>query len=228
MLPILVNERDFELTVIKKAIQFVSFKFGDTQLLDIMNFLGGATSLDSFFQADKTKETKGVFHYDCPEKMNNKEFPSYDTFFSILRNSNPLAKDYNDFQNLVKPCLTAEQAVAKLRKDRIPPTGVENYSYLQSVWEKNNMQNFSDFLKWYNNEDFVPTLEAMQKMIEFYHNKGIDMLKLGSRLPNLANFCLHKSTDSKFIPLQSRIKICLKRYEKIWLAVLLLSLHVKL
>ena len=37
-------------------------------------------------------------------------------------------------------------------------------------------------------------------MIEFYHNKGIDMLKLGCTLPNLANICLHKSTDSKFYP----------------------------
>ena len=47
-LPILINGRNLEPTVIKKANQFVSFKFGDVQLLDIMNFLGGATSLDSF------------------------------------------------------------------------------------------------------------------------------------------------------------------------------------
>ena len=40
LLPILVNERDIERTVIKKANQFVSFKFGDIQLLDIMNFVG--------------------------------------------------------------------------------------------------------------------------------------------------------------------------------------------
>ena len=40
----------------------------------------------------------------------------------------------------------------------------------------------------------------MQKMIEFYHEKEIDMLKLGCTLPNLANICLHKSTDSKFYP----------------------------
>ena len=73
--------------------------------------------------------------------------------------------------------------------DRIFPTDAEKYSYLQSVWENKNMQYFSDFLKWYNNEDVVPTLEAMQKMIEFYHNKGIDMLKLGYTLPNLANIC---------------------------------------
>ena len=60
--------------------------------------------------------------------MNNKELPSYDSFFSILRNSNSLEKEYNDFQNLVNSVLTTEQAVAKLRLDRIPPTGAENYS----------------------------------------------------------------------------------------------------
>ena len=84
--------------------------------------------------------------------------------------------------------------------DRIPPTGAENYSYLQSIWENQNMQYFSDFLKCSNNKDVVPTLEAMQKMIEFYHNKGIDMLKLGCILPSLAKSCLHKSTDSNFSP----------------------------
>ena len=84
LLPILVSDRDIEPTVIKKANKFVSFKFGDIQLVDIMNFLGGATSLDSFLKAYKTKETKVFFTYewlDCPKKMNNKELPPYDSFF---------------------------------------------------------------------------------------------------------------------------------------------------
>ena len=51
LLPILLNERQIEPAVIKKANQFVSFKFGDVQLLDIMKLLGGATSLDSFLKA---------------------------------------------------------------------------------------------------------------------------------------------------------------------------------
>ena len=59
---------------------------------------------------------------------------------------------------------------------------------------------FKDFLKWYNNKDVVPNLEAMQKMIQFYHNKEIDKLKLGCTLPNLENICLHKSTNYKFYP----------------------------
>ena len=61
LLSILVNERDIEPTVIKKANQFVSFKFGDIQLLDIMNFLGGATSLDSFLKLTRPKRQRVSF-----------------------------------------------------------------------------------------------------------------------------------------------------------------------
>ena len=62
------------------------------------------------------------------------------------------------------------------------------------------MIQFKEFLRWYNNKDVVPTLEASQKMIDFYHNKDIDMLKLGCTLPKLANICLHKSTGAKMYP----------------------------
>ena len=41
----------------------------------------------------------------------------------------------------------------------------------------------------------------MQKMIAFYHDKDIGMLKAGCTLPNLAIIYLHKSTDAKFDPL---------------------------
>ena len=58
LVPILVNGRDIEPTVIEKANQVILFKFGDIQLLGITNFLGGATSLDSFLAAYKSLETK--------------------------------------------------------------------------------------------------------------------------------------------------------------------------
>ena len=51
----------------------------------------------------------------------------------------------------------------------------------------------------------------MQKMIDFDHNKGIDMLKLGCRLSKLANICLHKSTDSKFYPFTESDKDLLEK-----------------
>ena len=105
LLPILINQRIMEPFVIEKAIQFVSFKIGDLQLLDIMQIPGGATSLDSFPKAYKTSKTKGFFpheKFDCPQSVNKSELPPYDAFFSKCLNVNPLEKDYSD-SNRFKP-----------------------------------------------------------------------------------------------------------------------------
>ena len=113
--------------------------------------------------------------------------------------------------------------------DRILPTAAEKFSYLQSVWVSEGMKSFEDFLMWYNNKDDVPTLEAMQKMIEFYHQKEIGILKLGCTLPSLANSCLHKSQQNRCFTLLPRAtKTCWRSFAKICLVVPALSLHAKL
>ena len=148
LLPILINERNMEPIVIKKANHIVSFKFGGVQLLDLRNFFGGATSLDSFLKAYKTAETKGFFQYewfDCPQKMNNSELPPYDAFFSKLRNKNPLEKDYRDYQNLLGSGLKTEEALSKMKLSKPPPSGEENYEYLLDIWNHENMCTFKDF-----------------------------------------------------------------------------------
>ena len=79
-LPLLVIERMIELKVVKKTNQFVSFKFGDVQQLDILNFLRGAASLDSYLKAYVTPETKKYFPnewVDDPEKLNNTQLTPY-------------------------------------------------------------------------------------------------------------------------------------------------------
>ena len=91
------------------------------------------------------------------------------------------------------------------------PTGIENYQYPQQIWKQEQMSSFKDFLRWYNKKDVVPTLEAVQKMIGFYDDKDIDMLKLGCTLPNLANNCLHKSTDAKLYPITEGDKELLEK-----------------
>ena len=118
LLPMLVNERDIEHTLIKKANQFISFMFVDIQLLDIMNFLGGATRLDSFLKAYKTPKTIGFFPYewfDHPDKVQSTELPPDDAFYSKLRSCNPREAKYTDYVNLLKSGLTTEQAVVKLK-----------------------------------------------------------------------------------------------------------------
>ena len=133
--------------------------------------------------------------------MQNKEIPAYDAFYSKLRSCNPLEAEYTDYVNPLKSGLTREQAVVELKLSTPPSTGIENCQYLQQTWKQEQMSSFKDFLRWYNNRDVVSILDAMQKLIAFYHDKDIDMLKLGCTLLNLANICLHKSTDAKFYPL---------------------------
>ena len=45
-----------------------------------------------------------------------------------------------------------------------------------------------------------PGSKAKNYSDSVYHKKVIDMLKLGCTLPNLADVCLHKSTNYKFYP----------------------------
>ena len=73
------------------------------------------------------------------------------------------------------------------------------------------MCNFKDFLRRYNNKDVFPTLEALKKCLFFYHKRGVDMLKLGCTLPNLAIFCLHKSTSAKFYPFNETVNDLLQK-----------------
>ena len=53
LLPILITEEDIEPTVIMKTNPFILLKFGYVQLLDIMNILGGATSVDTLLKVYK-------------------------------------------------------------------------------------------------------------------------------------------------------------------------------
>ena len=203
LIPHLLNDKAITPTVIKKTNQFISFKFGDIQFLDIVNFLGGATTLDSFLKAYQSKETKGYFPYewfDSPSKLDCSHLPPYDSFFSKLKNLNPLEKDFTQFEKLIQSGKEQSVVLREMGLKKKPRTGIENYALLEDLWKMEKMKTFRDFLRWYNNKDVVPTLKAMVKMMEFYHGQKVDMLKLGCTPPNLANICLHKSMDRKFYP----------------------------
>ena len=100
----------------------------------------------------------------------------------------------------MKKGLTTEQAVVKLKLSTPPLLGLKTISNCNKYGNKNKSAPSKAFLCWYNNEDFVPILEAMQKMSVFYRDKDVDMVKFCCTLPNLANNCLHKSTDANFYP----------------------------
>ena len=177
----LLIERNVVPKVIRTGNKYIGMNFLGLQFLDILNFLGGATTLDNFLKAYGASEEKGFFPYewfDSAEKMNESQLPPIESFWSKLKNHNVLTVDYDKFMDCKKRGIEEKEALKKLKLNTVPKNKEENYRKLQNIWEKENMNTFRDFLKWYNNKDVVPTLDAMIKMIQFYHSKQIDMLKL--------------------------------------------------
>ena len=175
-----------------------------------MSFLDGATSFDLFLQASKVKETEGLISYELfvsPENLNSQDCPSY---------SNALEKAYADFENLFKSDLSTKLKLSEIKTKNISPSDTQNYLYLFSIWAIEQRQSFWNFLKWYFNTEFVPTLYSMLKILEIYHDKGIDTLMLVGTFPNSTNICWHKATNFKYFPFTGTDTYFLQKYGKIW------------
>ena len=126
LIPLFVNEREIEPTVIKKTNQNIYFKYKNLLFLDIINFLGSANSLDSFLKANNTSKSKGFLPdewSDSHEKLTYPTLPPYNEFFSRLRNCKPLDKAHSDYQSFVNSGWSSEEAEKKLRVSSILPTG---------------------------------------------------------------------------------------------------------
>ena len=117
--------------------------------------------MDSFLKAYRASETKGIFPYEWfynPDKTDLPKLPPYEAFFSELRNNNALEKDFIDYEKLRKSEFDEQQALKKLQIKTGPPSGLDNYNYLQKTWNKNGMTVCKDFSNFYSNKDVVPTL----------------------------------------------------------------------
>ena len=116
-MPYFVRDKKQE-TSVTKANDFISFKFGDVQFLDIMKFLGGATTLDSFLKFHKASKTKKFLPYgwlDNPEKLGFRGLPPCEAIFSKFRNNKPLDKHFTEDSKLRKIGLDEQQALKKLQ-----------------------------------------------------------------------------------------------------------------
>jgi hypothetical protein len=138
------------------------------KFLDVMNFLAAGVSLDKWLKAYKCSMTKGFFPYEWLD--------SYD-------------KLYQDHLP------SYEEWYSSLKGQNI---SIEDYEYCKDVWIKNNMKTMKDFLRWYNNCDVIPMVDAINKMFIFYRDKDLDMFKDAISLPGLAYKMLLSCTKDKF------------------------------
>ena len=101
----LLIEKNVVPKVIRTGNKYIGMNFLGLQFLDILNFLGGATTLDNFLKAYEASEEKGFFPYewfDSAEKMNESQLPPIESFWSKLKNHNVLSVDYDKFMNCKK------------------------------------------------------------------------------------------------------------------------------
>ena len=63
---------------------------------------------------------------------------------------------------------------------------LDEYARCQRLFKEKGMRTFADWLRYYNDLDVAPGLEALEKTRNFYTEKGIDMLKAAVSLPGVS------------------------------------------
>ncbi|KAI8495466.1 hypothetical protein Bbelb_269210 [Branchiostoma belcheri] len=162
----LLHTQQENLRPIKKDNNFMSIETDHLKFLDLINYVAPGFSYSHLLKAYECRETKGFFPYEWMDDLNKLE------------------------QTSLPP---ADAFYSKLDGTHISP---EDYVSCQKVWEERGMKTMKDFLIWYNNKDVVPMLEAIQKMVDFYRDLGIDMLKDGISVPGLTLKYLFMNLES--------------------------------
>jgi hypothetical protein len=146
------------------------------RFLDMMNYLTPGTSYAKYLQTFEASSQKGFFPYDY---INNLD--------KLSETSLP---PHDAFENYL-----TKKNISK-----------EEYEYCQQVWDQEKMSTMRDFLKWYNNLDVLPFLEAIEKQVSIYRKKEIDMFKDAVSIPGIAvEWMFHVLDSERFnIPLINR------------------------
>jgi hypothetical protein len=150
--------------IVKKNNCYSCISNGELKFIDVMNFLSPGTSYSRFLKAFDVTETKGFFPYEYftdVSKLSEKSLP-------------PLGQAW--WSTLKGKCLL-DDGVHSIQ---------ENYKWLQKVWEEEGMNCFEDFLRWYNNLDVGPFVEALVRLSTFYFEKGVDLFKDVISLPGVS------------------------------------------
>ena len=127
------------------------------RFLNIINYLGPGTSYEKWVKAYVYKSVKSWFPYQW-----------FDTPEKL------------DFLGLPE----YEEWYSKLKGEYLLTR--EEWEACQWVFKEKGMRTFADWLRYYNNLDVAPGLEAVEKMRNFYTEKGIDILKDVVSIPGVS------------------------------------------
>ncbi|XP_069106330.1 uncharacterized protein [Argopecten irradians] len=195
------NELDNQSFVVKKCNQYMCISTESFKFIDISNFLAAGSSYDQFIKAYHPGAVrKGYFCYDFfdnPDKLELPHLPAYDAFYSELKQCNVLEAERIAYENFMKDGIPEREALQKLGLKTPPKNGRDKYSELEKLWVDENMSTFKDYLIYYNNLDVQPFRDAVQKLLEYYHQQNVDVFKTCISVPGVARTLLFRSIQGK-------------------------------
>ena len=127
------------------------------RFLDIINYLGPGVSYDKWIKAYGCKAPKSWLPYEWFDRPEKLDYPEL--------------PDYPHWYSKLKNEFTLKLSEWKACKE---------------TFREKGMKTFKDWVRYYNNLDVAPGLEALEKMRNFYTGKGIDIMKDAVSIPGVS------------------------------------------
>ena len=127
------------------------------RFLDTINYLGPGTSYEKWVKAYECKTVKSWFPYEWFDRPEKLDYPGL--------------PDYPHWYSKLKDEFTLK---------------LSEWKACQKLFREKGMKTFKDWVRYYNNLDVAPGLEALQKMKNFYTEKGIDIMKDAVSIPGVS------------------------------------------
>jgi len=153
----------------RKATRTIFLITAGYRFLDVVNYLGpGTSSYDKWVKAyGCTAQTKSWFPYEWFDSPDKLDYPSL--------------PDY--------PAWYSRQKGAYLLTR-------QQWEDCKRTFDEQGMRTFGDWLRYYNNLDVGPFVEALVKMRDFYTARGVDIFKDAVSLPGVSLQYLLRGTLS--------------------------------
>ncbi|KAL5262388.1 hypothetical protein ACHWQZ_G007942 [Mnemiopsis leidyi] len=176
--------------VIKRGGSYVCIATENLKFLDIISYLAAGTSLDGFLKAYNASVRKSFFPYEyfsTLDLLESCQFPPYNGFYSSLKQCNTLEPGKTS-------TLTDDEkaAIGRTPNKEFPLTdnesqeiGLFRYNTLRDNFN-NNEWTMRNYLEFYNNNDVVPFLEAVENMCTYYKTRGVDIFKEAVSVPGVS------------------------------------------
>ncbi|KAL5252197.1 hypothetical protein ACHWQZ_G015102 [Mnemiopsis leidyi] len=176
--------------VIKRGGSYVCIATENLKFLDIISYLAAGTTLDGFLKAYNASVRKSFFPYEyfsTLDLLESCQFPPYDGFYSSLKQRNTLEPGKTS-------TLTDDEkaAIGRTPTKEFPLTDNESqeialfrYNTLRDNFN-NNEWTMRNYLEFYNNNDVVPFLEAVENMCTYYKSRGVDIFKEAVSVPGVS------------------------------------------